>query len=115
MLERFMAFVTVANKYLWGPYALVFLGAIGIYLTIGTKAVHLRKMGRILKMTVGKSMGKDKDEDETEGTLTSAQSMFTSLASVIGMGSIVGVASALINGGPGAIFWMWVAAFIGMI
>lgn len=114
MLDNFMSFVQGANDLMWGPAALVFLGAIGIYLTIGTKGVHLRKFGPILKNTIGK-FGKDDEDDDSEGVLTSTQSMFTSLASVIGMGSIVGVASALISGGPGAILWMWIAAFIGMI
>lgn len=114
MLESFMSFVQSANSLMWGPAALVFLGAIGIYLTIGTKGVHIRKFVEILRRTIGK-FGKDDDDDGAEGILTSTQSMFTSLASVIGMGSIVGVASALINGGPGAILWMWIAAVIGMI
>lgn len=114
MLEKFMGFVSDANNFLWGPAALVFLGLIGIYLTIGTKGVHMKRFGAILKNTIGK-FGQDDDDDGSEGILTSTQSMFTSLASVIGMGSIVGVASALISGGPGAILWMWIAAFIGMI
>lgn len=115
MIDRFMDFVTRANEIMWGPAALVFLGAIGIYLTIGTKGVHLRRFKDILANTIGKFGQDDDDDDDSEGVLSSTQSMFTSLASVIGMGSIVGVASALITGGPGAIFWMWVAAFIGMI
>jgi AGCS family alanine or glycine:cation symporter len=114
MFDNLLAIVKSANNFLWGPAALIFLGAIGIYLTIGTKGVHLRRFGAILKNTIGK-FGKDDGEDGSEGVLTSTQSMFTSLASVIGMGSIVGVASALVSGGPGAILWMWIAAFIGMI
>ncbi|MFR2892291.1 alanine/glycine:cation symporter family protein [Peptoniphilus grossensis] len=102
-----------ANGFLWGPAALIFLGVIGIYLTIGTKGVHIRKFKLILSETIG-SISK-RGENDGDGVLSSAQSMFTSLASVIGMGSIVGVASALIYGGPGAIIWMWIAAFIGMI
>lgn len=113
MAQGFLRFVKAINSVLWGPAALVFLGLIGIYLTIGTKGVHIKKFKYILSRTIGQ-VGK-KNEDDSEGVLTSAQSMFTSLASVIGMGSIVGVASALISGGPGAIIWMWVAAFIGMI
>lgn len=115
MLDNFMNFVTKANNFLWGPAALIFLGAIGIYLTIGTKGVHIKKFNAIMGKIIGKFGKEDNDDDDSEGVLTSTQSMFTSLASVIGMGSIVGVASALINGGPGAILWMWIAAFIGMI
>lgn len=105
--------IKLANSFLWGPSALIFLGVIGIYLTIGTKGVHIRKFKLIMSKTIG-SISK-KGENDGDGVLSSAQSMFTSLASVIGMGSIVGVASALIYGGPGAIIWMWIAAFIGMI
>jgi AGCS family alanine or glycine:cation symporter len=108
-----MQWVADVNGVLWGPLALVFLAAIGIYLTVGTKFVHLRKIGTILKKTMMNT--KDKEDDGAEGVLTSSQSLFTSLASVIGMGSIVGVASALISGGPGALVWMWIAAVIGMI
>lgn len=114
MLDSFMEFVQSANGFMWGPAALIFLGAIGIYLTIGTKGVHIKNFGKILGHTIGK-FGKDDEDDDSEGVLTSTQSMFTSLASVIGMGSIVGVASALVSGGPGAILWMWIAAIIGMI
>ncbi|MET3617795.1 AGCS family alanine or glycine:cation symporter [Peptoniphilus olsenii] len=113
MVLQILKIIKSINGFLWGPAALIFLGLIGIYLTIGTKGVHIRKFKLILSKTIGK-IGK-KNEDDGVGVLTSAQSMFTSLASVIGMGSIVGVASALIYGGPGAIVWMWIAAFIGMI
>lgn len=104
MAQGFLRFVKAINSVLWGPAALIFLGVIGVYLTIGTKGVHLKRFKYILSRTIG-GVGK-KNEDDSEGVLTSAQSMFTSLASVIGMGSIVGVASALISGGPGAIIWM---------
>lgn len=62
MLESFMAFVERANELLWGPAALVFLGAIGIYLTIGTKGAHLRRHRQIFDMTIGK-FGKDDEDD----------------------------------------------------
>src|SRR5699024_905835 len=102
------------NEFLWGPVAFILLAVMGIYLMIGTKFVHIRKLGYILKKTVGGSKNSN-DDDEAEGVLTSTQSLFTSLASVIGMGSIVGVASALISGGTGALIWMWIATFVGMI
>ncbi|SFD90420.1 alanine or glycine:cation symporter, AGCS family [Lentibacillus persicus] len=112
MLNHMMTWVENVNGILWGPAALIFLAAIGIYLTIGTKFVHIKKFRYILKQTITNNK---KDEDGAEGVITSSQSLFTSLASVIGMGSIVGVASALISGGPGALIWMWIASFIGMI
>lgn len=107
-----MNWVDNINDFLWGPVALIFLAAMGIYLMIGTKFIHVRKLGYILKRTI---VGSKENDNEGEGVLTSTQSLFTSLASVIGMGSIVGVASALISGGPGALIWMWIATFVGMI
>lgn len=115
MVEGLMNFVNGANDILWGPAAVVVLAAVGIYLTIGTKGVHLRRFGTIMKNTMGDALSNEEEDDEAEGVLTSMQSMLTSLASVIGMGSIVGVASAIITGGPGSVFWMWIAALIGMI
>ena len=114
MLDKLVQWVGAANGFLWGPFALISLTIIGIYLTVGTKFVHIKKFGYILKKTIKSAAGKDEDND-AEGILTSSQSLFTSLASVIGMGSIVGVASAVLSGGPGALLWMWIAAIIGMI
>ena len=113
MLDQFLVFVDKVNGVIWGPAALVFLGLVGIYLTVGTKFVHIKKFFKIIKHTFS-GLNDDK-EAKQDGDLTSLQSMFVSLSSVIGMGSVVGVASALISGGPGALLWMWIAAFIGMV
>nr|WP_068129463.1 amino acid carrier protein [Nosocomiicoccus ampullae] len=113
MLDQFLVFVDKVNGVIWGPAALVFLGLVGIYLTVGTKFVHIKNFFKIIKQSFS-GLNDDKDEKQ-DGDLTSLQSMFVSLSSVIGMGSVVGVASALISGGPGALLWMWIAAFIGMV
>lgn len=117
MFSNLQQFVNDANEFLWGPFALIFLSLVAIFLTIGTRFVHIRKFFTILKKTLVDSFSSDQKEaeEDSEGTLSSAQSLFTALASTIGMGSIVGVASALISGGPGALLWMWVAAILGMI
>lgn len=103
-----------ATGFMWGPVALIALLAIGMYFTFGTKFLQIRKFSYVFKNTLGKSF-KDDGGVKGEGTLTPRQSISTALASTVGMGNIVGVASALVFGGPGAIFWMWVSAFIGMI
>lgn len=115
MLNQLIEFVELLNEILWGPAALIVLALIGIYLTYGTRFVHIKKFFSILKTTIAQTRGKDETNSDAEGVLSSSQSLFTALASTIGMGSIVGVASALVSGGPGAIIWMWIAAVIGMI
>ncbi|WPC41369.1 sodium:alanine symporter family protein [Clostridium sp. JS66] len=97
----------------WGPWTVIALVGLGVYLTIGTRFLQVRKFPFILKETFGKIFMK-KSEIKGEGTLTPFQSATTALASTVGVGSIVGVATALAFGGPGSIFWMWIAAFFGM-
>ncbi len=97
----------------WGPWTVIALVGLGVYLTIGTRFLQIRKFPFIIKETFGKIFMKE-SEIEGEGTLTPFQSATTALASTVGVGSIVGVATALAFGGPGSIFWMWVAAFFGM-
>ena len=96
----------------WGPVMLILLVGVGLYFTIRTRFVQFRKLGYALKNTVGKVFKKTKAE---KGELTPWQSMTTALAATVGTGSIVGVTGAIAIGGPGAIFWMWVSALVGMI
>ncbi|NLJ90874.1 MAG: sodium:alanine symporter family protein [Clostridiales bacterium] len=95
----------------WGPPLLILLVGTGIILTVELRALQLRKFPLIMKSTLFKIFDKTKAR---EGTITPFQSVATALAATIGTGNIVGVATAIIIGGPGAIFWMWLAAFFGM-
>src|SRR5699024_473618 len=113
MLETFIHIVDVVNDFIWGPVALVFLGFVGIYLTVGTKFVHIRKFFSIIKDTFS-SIKNDKNDD-TDGDVSSLLLMFVSIASVVGMGMVVGGVSPLICGWYGAHVWRWIAALIGMI
>lgn len=116
-MQAIVETVQSLNEFLWGPFALIFLSLAAVYFLMGTKGVTIRYFFLIIKKTLGDSFNKDKEnaDEEVEGSISSAQSLFTALAATIGMGSIVGVASALIMGGPGAVLWMWVAAVLGMI
>lgn len=95
----------------WGIPLLVLLVGAGIIMTTRLKGLQIRKFIYILKNTFLKMFSKTEAE---EGAVTPFQAVSTALAATVGTGNIVGVATALIAGGPGAIFWMWIAAFFGM-
>ena len=86
---------------------------VGVYLTVRTRALQFRKFGYVMKSTVG-SLFK-KDLHEKSGGVSPFQAVTTALAGTIGTGSIAGLATALVLGGPGAVFWMWISALIGMV
>lgn len=100
---------------LWGNWMLGLLLGLGIFYTLATGCIQIRSIPWIIKefRETGsrKKMG---ERQETDGTLSSVQALCTAIASCVGSGNIVGVATALIAGGPGALFWMWLAAFFGM-
>ncbi|MGI6115506.1 alanine/glycine:cation symporter family protein [Luoshenia tenuis] len=101
------------NQIVWGPLMLIFLSGIGIYLSFRMDFPQARHFGHICKHTIGtlfKKRGVRK-----KGEITPFQAVSTALAGTIGVGNIVGVATAINAGGPGAVFWMWVSAFFGMM
>lgn len=104
------------NNIVWGWPALILLAAVGIIMTCLTKFFQLSHLGHWMKMTIG-AIFKDKavtghTEDKS---ISQFQSLCTALAATVGTGNIVGVAGAIIVGGPGAVFWMWLIAFFGMM
>ena len=117
MVELITNVNNTINGFVWGVPMLVLLVGTGILMTILTKFFQLSHLGHWFKNTVG---GIFHDEHVTKHTeagdqsISQFQSLCTALAATIGTGNIVGVASALVAGGPGAIFWMWVIAFFGM-
>jgi AGCS family alanine or glycine:cation symporter len=117
LLDRFLDVASALDQLLWGPWTVVFITLVSIYLTVRTRFFQVRKLGLILKSTLGSVLGKPqaKLEKVARGRMTPFQAASTALASTVGMGSIAGVATALSVGGPGAIFWMWLLAFFGMI
>ncbi|MCK5640333.1 MAG: sodium:alanine symporter family protein [Gammaproteobacteria bacterium] len=97
-----------ASSFIWGPVMLVLLLGAGVYLTIGLKAMPWRKLGAGFKL-----MWRGRHA-EGEGDITPFQALMTALAATIGTGNIAGVATAIFLGGPGAVFWMWITALVGM-
>lgn len=98
------------NGLVWGPYMIFLLVGVGIYFSVRLGFLQMFRFGYIWKHTIGKAFKKS----EGDGTISSAQAGLTSIAAVVGTGNIAGVATAIATGGPGALFWMWVAAFFGM-
>ena len=100
------------DSIVWGPPLLILLMGTGIYLTIRLKLLQVFKLPLALKYVFGKD--EEANSDDAEGDVSSFQALCTALSATIGTGNIVGVATAITAGGPGALFWMWMAAFFGM-
>lgn len=97
------------DSWVWGPPLLILLVGTGIYLTIRLGLLQVFKLPLALKYVFTKD-----EEGEATGDVSSFAALCTALAATVGTGNIVGVATAIKSGGPGALFWMWVAAFFGM-
>jgi len=109
----------VNNKiygFVWGWFGVILLVGTGIIMTILTKVFQITHIGHWFKETLGSLFKKDVTSHVKEkGTISQFQALCTALAATIGVGNIAGVAAAIVTGGPGAVFWMWVAAFFGMM
>lgn len=99
------------NSIVWGPPMLILLVGTGVYMTVRTGFFSISKLGYILQNTLFKMFAKD---HKGEGEVTAFQAVATALAATVGTGNIAGVATAIALGGPGAVFWLWVAAIFGM-
>ena len=109
MIENIYSFIASINGIVWGPLMLALILGTGLYLSLGLKFMPLRmiKAGFIL-IYAGRK------EDKKEGEISPFNALMTSLSATIGTGNIAGVATAIFMGGPGALFWMWMAALLGM-
>lgn len=107
--EKILAVLEKISGFIWGPPLLLLLVGTGIYLTIRLGFLQMKLLPYSLKLAFGKQQDKD-----SEGDISHFQALMTALAATVGTGNIVGVATAVIIGGPGAIFWMWLSAFFGM-
>ena len=110
-MEQFMKINTAVNGFVWGPVMLVLLVGTGVYLSIAVGFIQFTKIGYWWKNTIGKIFKKGEAGD---GEITPLQAVSTALASTVGTGNIAGVTGAIILGGPGAVFWIWVLAILGM-
>ena len=102
------------NDFVWGVPCLVLLIGTGLYYTIRLGFMQFRHPGFLFRETIVKAFKKKDDADKKPGELTSFQAAMTSVGAIVGSGNIAGVATAIVVGGPGAVFWMLIAALIGM-
>lgn len=102
---------SAVNNVVWGWPAMILILGVGLLLTFGTMFLQFRKFGLSMKETIGKIFNKDK---AGKGAITPFQAVCTALAATVGTGNVAGVAGAICLGGPGAVFWMWVSALLGM-
>lgn len=111
MIDNITELVVKINTYLWGPPMMVLLVGFGLISTIYLKFPQFTRLGYGFKETFGKLFSKEASE---EGTMSSFQALATAIAAQVGTGNIGGVAGAIVSGGPGAVFWMWITAILGM-
>ena len=112
-METFIEFNKAIYNIVWGVPMLVLLVGCGVFLTIRTKAIAICRFGYNFKNTALRAFEKV-DSTTEDGAVSPFEALSTALAATVGTGNIVGVSGAILLGGPGAIFWMWVAAFFGM-
>ncbi|HSR02514.1 MAG TPA: alanine:cation symporter family protein, partial [Methylophilaceae bacterium] len=106
-MQSLEALIATLSGIVWGPYMLILLVGTGLYLTILLKGMQFRILPHALKLI----FSKDKNE---EGDISHFAALMTALAATVGIGNIVGVATAITLGGPGAVFWMWMTGLVGM-
>lgn len=111
MLESIIKINQAVNGFIWGVPAMICIIGVGLLLSVRTRFIQVRKFGAALKNTIGKIFDKTQVKD---GSMSPFQAVCTALAGTVGTGNIAGVAGAIALGGPGAIFWMWCSAFLGM-
>ena len=111
MSETITAVNQAVNQFIWGVPAMVCIIGVGLLLSVRTGFLQIRKFPYAIKITIGRMFRK---KDASDGAMTPFQAVCTALAGTVGTGNIAGVAGAIAIGGPGAVFWMWVSALLGM-
>ena len=111
MIEIITQVNQVVNNFIWGLPAMVCILGVGLLLSVRTNFLQIRKFPYAIKTTLGRIF---KRKDASDGTMTPFQAVCTALAATVGTGNIAGVAGAIAIGGPGAVFWMWCSALLGM-
>lgn len=113
MIDSILNIAASIDGVLWGPWTLIFIAAVAVYLSVRSGFFQLRRFPLIWRNTFGKIF--QRPDTESTKKMTPFQATTTALASTVGMGNMAGVATALSVGGPGAIFWMWLLAILGMM
>lgn len=111
MLQLIETINSAVNNFIWGVPAMICIIGVGLYLSCRLHFIQLRKFSYAMKVTIGRMFRK---RTASDGSMTPFQAVCTALAATVGTGNIAGVAGAIAIGGPGAVFWMWVSAFLGM-
>lgn len=110
LFENLTASLKTIDNFIWGPAMLILLTGTGIFLTFRTKALCIRNLPYALKI----ALNKEARQKSGDGDVSPFSALATALASTIGTGNIVGVATAMVSGGPGALVWMWLSAVLGL-
>ncbi|MGL4829946.1 MAG: alanine:cation symporter family protein, partial [Vibrio sp.] len=108
-MNNLQSFLQTVDSLVWGPPLLILLVGTGVYFTFRLGLLQFRRLPAALAMVFGREKSSDK-----QGDVSSFAALCTALSATIGTGNIVGVATAIKLGGPGALFWMWLAALFGM-
>ena len=111
MLETIEKINSAVNNFIWGVPSMICIIGVGLYLSIRTNFLQIRKFPYAIKTTIGRMF---KKKEASDGSITPFQAVCTALAATVGTGNIAGVAGAIAIGGPGAVFWMWISAILGM-
>lgn len=111
MLSVIESVNNVVNNFIWGVPAMICIIGVGLLLSIRTGFLQIRKFSYAMKVTLGRML---KKREASDGALTPFQAVCTALAATVGTGNVAGVAGAIAIGGPGAVFWMWISAILGM-
>ena len=111
MLNTIESINNAVNNFIWGVPAMICIIGVGLYLSIRTNFLQIRKFSYSIRVTLGRMLRK---RDASDGAMTPFQAVCTALAATVGTGNIAGVAGAIAIGGPGSVFWMWVSAILGM-
>ncbi len=111
MLHTIETINSAVNNFIWGVPAMLCIIGVGLYLSIRTHFLQIRKFPYAIRTTIGRMFRK---KSASDGAITPFQAVCTALAATVGTGNIAGVAGAIAIGGPGAVFWMWVSAILGM-
>ena len=110
MLQMIEQINNAVNNFIWGVPAMICIIGVGLFLSIRTGFLQIRKFPYAMKITIGRM----KKKEASDGALTPFQAVCTALAATVGTGNVAGVAGAIAIGGPGAVFWMWISAILRM-
>lgn len=112
-MQQFQNFISQASDFMWSSILMYMLVAVGIFYTLYLGFPQIRELPNAFRQITGKG-SRDESTDDGTGAMSPFQALATAIASQIGTGNVAGVATAIMSGGPGAVFWIWVSAFLGM-